>query len=178
MGSSSSTLNTENSKTHLIDPSKGTTELFPADKYEVVTFRVKLPSSPIISKEKDEKYLFFNTIESIEKAKVFMNTGNSHLYKSNVLTVMNIGIMSMLPVINLFFYRRFRITKQKSRLKSFLFAFIISGIYYNLALNIMGEAVQNTYMNFINEDLMKDEPAENIDEYLRFKYSYESLIQH
>jgi hypothetical protein len=135
-----------------------------------ITYRVKLPDNPIISKEKDENYLFIYTIEEIEKAKLFMNIGNSNLLSYFGSYTINLSIISYAPVILLFFYRRFRIKKNNTKIKSFLKSFPIFIFYYYLTLSIMGSIQTDSYLNFLKQDLNKTN--EEINEFLNFKLEY------
>jgi hypothetical protein len=167
MGSSSSSINNLNTDTE---------KKFPIDKYQTMIFRVKLPSQPVISKEKDEKYLFYDTIEKIEKAKVFLNLGNPNLFNYFNIYNLNISFISIAPVVFLFFYRRFRIKKDNSRIKSFAKAAPLLFLYYMGCLYIVAEFQQESYFKFIKDDLMQGAKDEEVDEFLKFKYNYSNLL--
>lgn len=167
MGSSSSTkydLKTDTEKT------------FPINKYQTMIFQVRLPSQPIISTEKDEKYLFYETIEKFEKAKIFLNLGNPKLLDYFNLNTMTLSFFSMAPVLFLFLYRRFRIKKNNSRIKSFAKSFPLWFLYYFGYSYIISEIKVEKYVEFIKQDLMPEAKQEEVDEFFRFKSNYNNLL--
>jgi hypothetical protein len=139
------------------------------NKY-IITYRVKLPETPILTKEKDKEKLFIYTIEEIEKAKVYMSYGNQNLRSFFALYQSNLIFISFAPVILLFFYRRFRIKKKNSHIKSFVKSFPIFMIYYFSSMSYMGGMQSEFYLNFFTQDMNKTN--EEIGEYLHFKDEY------
>lgn len=162
MGSSNSVSNLENKNDNCIQ----------------VTYRVKLPTSPIISKQKDEKFLFYNTVENMEKAKVFMNMGNPNLFSYYNIINMNFSFMSLVPVLFIALYRRFRIKKLNSKLLSTAKAIPLVIAYIALENITIVDFQQDFYFKFIKEELMTNDTAEDINNYLEFKNIYNNMLQH
>ncbi len=148
------------------------------NKFNSIIYRVKLPTNLITAPEKDERFLYYYTIESMEKAKVFLNLGNTSLVNYFNIYNMNISFISLLPVLYLGLYRRFRIKKQNSRIKSFTKAFPFVVLYYLADIFIVAEFQQDYYFKFLKEDLFANESGDDINEYLNFKLVYNNLLQH
>jgi hypothetical protein len=148
------------------------------ENYIKITYRVKLPTNPIVSKEKDENFLFCNTVENMEKAKVFMNMGNPNLFSYYNVINMNFSFMSLVPVLFIALYRRFKIKKLNTKLMSTAKALPFVIAYIALENMTIVDFQQDFYFKFIKEELMPNDTTDDINSYLEFKNIYNNMLQH
>ena len=85
-----------------------------------ILYRVKLPDPPIISKEEDEKLLYSYIREQFELSKAAhkIYSDNNKLFIGLINYYDSQFFLSYVACLNLYFYRRLRIKKNFSRIKS------------------------------------------------------------
>ena len=140
-------------------------------------FRIPLPSKPIISKEMDEKFLYYNVIEKMEKAKVIAGTPDRNANLSEISTARSwrLGLSSIVFFfIPFWLYRRFRYKKNNSALKSGLKSFAISAFFIILTESINNFGAEFNHKIFLSE-LLKTSDANMITQYIQFKEEYEKI---
>jgi len=145
-----------------------------------LTYRVKLPDTPIISAEKDIKYLLYSHIEDIENGKAcfFLPAYNEKLNLCNQLQQNLIFFLSFYPVITTFIYRYLRISRKRSRKFSFFISISLGTIlYYYPFVNLLNTQRISMYAEFIFDNLLNDLDTEGQNEYFKFKSDYlKSLV--
>lgn len=138
-----------------------------------ITYRVKLPSNPIISDEKDTEYLFLHTIDKIERGKYFLNLANSNLTNFYTVNNMSLTFFSFIPVIQIYFFRKFRI-KSNTKMKSFLKSSLITFVYYYLIIFSLTQINSTNYEKFLRDDLSNNN--ETIAEFIHFSHEYNKML--
>ena len=100
-----------------------------------IKYRIKLPDPVIISKEDDEKFLYSYVREQFELSKAALKLESANnLFISLLNFHESQFFLSYVVCLNLFLYRRFRIKKNFSRVKS-MFRSVIYTIPFYLFLN-------------------------------------------
>ena len=139
-------------------------------------FRIPIPK-PIISKEMDEKFLYYSVIEQMERGKVMAGTPDKNLNLTALVTArsMKLYMSSIMYIfIPLYLYRRFKYKKTNTTIRAFLKTFAISAILIFWSEAIFLSSAQKNYDTFLS-DLLKTDDKNVISQYNQFKEEYDKL---